>query len=138
MFKPGSASKRNLDGVHPDLVEVVMLAYRLSKVDFSVVDGLRDIITQKRYVRTGVSQTMDSKHLEQKDGFSHAVDLYPWVNGKTNHDEKYYLMVCKAVHEAANRLKVRVTLGCFWTSFQQNSNGVIEYGDKCHVELWSD
>ncbi len=132
MFGPGKASKRHLEGVHPDLIKVVMLAYKISEVDFSVVDGLRDLFTQRKYVKTGVSQTMDSKHLAQDDGFSHAVDLYPWVNNKTDHEERYQFMVCKAMHEAANRLGVHITIGCFWVSFEDKG----QFGDRPHFELF--
>jgi hypothetical protein len=33
---------------------------------------------QAEYVRTGKSQTMDSMHLEQEDGWVHAVDASPY------------------------------------------------------------
>lgn len=37
---------------------------------------MRDIETQRKYLATGKSTTMNSKHLKQSDGYSHAVDLY--------------------------------------------------------------
>lgn len=64
-------SKKRLEGVHPDLVALVleMLWY----FDISVVEGLRDVETQRRYVAEGRSKTMASKHLKGL-----AVDLYPY------------------------------------------------------------
>lgn len=66
-----AASKKRLEGVHPDLVALVleMLWY----FDISVVEGLRDAETQRRYVAEGKSKTMASKHL-----VGLAVDLYPY------------------------------------------------------------
>jgi len=76
-FKFGSKSESNLVGVHPRLVKVVRAALKTGIIDFSVVDGVRTIEDQRRYVETGVSKTMKSKNLKQADGYSHAVDLYP-------------------------------------------------------------
>lgn len=66
-----ASSKKRLEGVHPDLVALVleMLWY----FDISVVEGLRDVETQRRYVAEGKSKTMASKHL-----VGLAVDLYPY------------------------------------------------------------
>lgn len=66
-----ASSKKRLEGVHPDLVALVleMLWY----FDISVVEGLRDVETQRRYVTEGRSKTMASKHL-----VGLAVDLYPY------------------------------------------------------------
>jgi peptidoglycan L-alanyl-D-glutamate endopeptidase CwlK len=76
-FSFGSKSESKLVGVHPRLVKVVRAALKTGIIDFSVVDGVRTIEEQRQYVETGVSKTMQSKHLKQADGYSHAVDLYP-------------------------------------------------------------
>lgn len=81
-FALGAGSNRELQGVHPRLVDVARRAIVLTPVDFTVLDGLRTKDEQKKLVASGASQTMDSKHLAQKDGFSHAVDLVPFINGK--------------------------------------------------------
>lgn len=80
-FHFSTRSLRNLSGVHPNLIAVVGLALSQSVVDFTVVEGLRDIETQRQNVAKGVSQTMNSRHLKQDDGFGHAVDLYPYFDG---------------------------------------------------------
>ena len=82
MYKLSNRSLERLNGVHPDLVAVVKLAITLTAVDFMVVEGLRDLETQKRYVAEGKSQTLKSKHLRQPDGFGHAVDLCGYAGGK--------------------------------------------------------
>lgn len=71
-----SRSKLRLRGVNPLLQELVeeILFY----MDISVIEGLRDLETQKRYVRDGVSKTLASKHLEGL-----AVDLYPYPVPRT-------------------------------------------------------
>jgi len=70
-------SRENLKGVKPEIVAVIYLALKLSEVDFAVIDGGRTLEEQRYNYQTGVSKTMDSMHLEQDDGFYHAVDLMP-------------------------------------------------------------
>jgi len=82
MFILGKGSLNELVGVHPRLFAVVQRAIAITPVDFSVHDGLRTEAEQKHYVATGVSQTMASLHRKQPDGFGHAVDLVPYINGK--------------------------------------------------------
>lgn len=66
-----ATSRKKLEGVHPDLVALV--AEMLHYFDISVIEGLRSVETQKRYVAEGKSQTMASKHLT-----GDAIDIYPY------------------------------------------------------------
>ena len=86
MYKFSKRSLRNLEGVHPLLVNVVHRALELSNIDFTVVEGLRTIEKQREYVAKGASKTMNSYHLKQKDGYGHAVDIYPYYNGSVQVD----------------------------------------------------
>jgi len=72
-----SRSRNNLIGVKPEIVGVIFLALKLSEVDFAVIDGMRTIEEQTKLVMKGYSKTMNSMHIVQDDGFSHAVDLMP-------------------------------------------------------------
>ena len=74
-FKLSTRSKNKLKGVHPNMVAVVERAIELTKVDFGVTYGVRSLAEQEKLVASGRSQTMKSKHLKQKDGYSHAVDV---------------------------------------------------------------
>ena len=38
----GARSEKNLIGVNPDLIKVVRLALIISRVDFAVIEGVRD------------------------------------------------------------------------------------------------
>lgn len=66
-----------LDGVHPQLVQIVHDAMAMQVMDFSVNEGVRTLARQKQLVAEGKSRTLDSKHIIQDDGYGHAVDLYP-------------------------------------------------------------
>ena len=95
-YKLGKGSLKNLEGVHPDLVWIVNYAIKITKQDFTVTDGIRTLWEQRENVRAGVSQTMNSKHLPQTDGWGHAVDLVPWINGKA----RWELLACYKIAEA--------------------------------------
>ncbi len=69
----GSKSQSRLVGVHEDLLDPLHSAIEL--VDFTILEGPRTIERQREYVKTGVSQTMDSRHLDTP---ALAVDIAPW------------------------------------------------------------
>lgn len=109
-------SQRSLDrlnGVHPKLVAVVKAAIALSKVDFSVVEGLRTLEKQREYWDAGKTRTMASKHLT-----GHAVDLAPIIEGVAVWEEKHFLPVADAMFQAAVNLGVQLDWGGRWQSFK--------------------
>lgn len=114
MFRLGKRSNAELVGVHPNLVDVERRAIELTPVDFSVFDGLRTYPEQVEYVRTGVSKTLKSKHLKQDDGYGHAVDNVPYINGKLRWEMRPCILVAEAMHEAATELGVPLRWGAVW------------------------
>lgn len=113
-YSLGERSLAELEGVHPSLVSVVKRAITLTKQDFSVHDGLRTIAEQREYVRRGVSKTMNSMHMKQPDGFGHAFDLVPYINGQLRWEWKPIFVIAAAVHQAARELGVALTWGGVW------------------------
>lgn len=108
----GTRSRNNLKGVKPEIVAVVYLAMKLSEIDFAVIDGVRTIEEQTKNVMKGLSKTMDSMHLMQDDGFSHAVDLMP--SGFKTFDDITFVAwdsVNKAVKKACYMLNYRIDNG---------------------------
>lgn len=114
MFKFSARSARELEGVHPDLVQVVVLGLEKSAVDFGVIDGLRTLKEQKIYVQRGVSQLLKSKHLPQVDTYGHAVDLVPYINGKYRWELPLCFEVAEAVRDAAVELNIVLRWGGCW------------------------
>lgn len=120
MYQLGSRSLANLQGVHPRLVAVVKRAITLSAQDFTVLEGVRSIEQQRINVKKGASQTMDSKHLRQADGFGHAVDLAAWVDGKVAWDPwERYDVIADAVRRAAIQEGVQIRWGGGWFNLNQ-------------------
>lgn len=105
----GKRSLERLVGVHPDLVRVVKRAIELTEHDFSVIEGVRTVETQRQYVAKGVSKTLNSRHIT-----GHAVDLYP-VGRPTPWDKCPTVAV--AMHAAADELGVAIVWGGSWKSF---------------------
>lgn len=113
-FQFGQKSIAELSGVHPDLIAVVQLALSLSEVDFAVHDGARSEAEQREYVRTGASKTMQSLHLPQRDGYAHAVDLVPYINGKLRWEWNPIYFVAAAMRRAAQELHAHIVWGGCW------------------------
>lgn len=117
-FVLGRASLKELDGVHPKLVGVVKRAIQISVQDFSVHDGLRTVEEQRSYVQTGVSKTMNSMHRTQPDGYGHAVDLVPYINGKLRWEWPAIFPIAAAMRIAAQELGVKLRWGGTWGPLQ--------------------
>jgi len=99
-----------LDGVNSDLVKVVKRAITLTKVDFGVTQGLRTLEQQKSLLKSGATQTMNSKHLT-----GHAVDLVAYIGSDVSWQLNVYDDLADAMKEAAIELKVPLRWGAAWT-----------------------
>ena len=117
MAKFSKKSKEKMKGVHPDLVKVLELAITYTKQDFSIIEGVRTKQQQTIYVQTGKSQTMNSKHLVQADGYGHAIDVVPYpVSWEL---EKFY-PIADAIAKAAKELSVTVRWGGAWINLNSS------------------
>lgn len=114
-YKLGRQSKQRLVGVHPRLVETVTLAlHEHATVDFAVVEGVRSEARQAALRASGASQVAKSRHQVQADGYGHAVDLAPWVDGRLQWELTPQCMVARAIALAAGELGVAVRWGGTW------------------------
>ena len=135
-FKLSNRSKGRLEGVHPDMVAVVERAIELTKVDFGVTEGTRTIETQKQYVAAGKSQTMNSKHLPQADGYSHAVDLVAYVGGAVSWELNVYDDICDALKAAAKEKGVAIKWGAAWSEGDiRDYPGTAEDAMNAYIDL---
>lgn len=113
-FHLGSKSTERLKGVHPKLADVVERAIEISGQDFTVFEGLRSVERQKILVASGASKTMNSKHIRQPDGFGHAVDLVPWIDGQARWEWGPIYLIADAVRQSAIELVVPIRWGGVW------------------------
>ncbi|MDD5395215.1 MAG: M15 family metallopeptidase [Thiothrix sp.] len=101
-------SKANLDDVHPSLVRVITAAIVASPEDFTVIEGKRTRERQLELYNAVPRRTwtLNSLHLEQPDGFGHAVDLAIIENGKVVDDLSRYEAINAHIQQIAFKLGV--------------------------------
>ncbi len=112
-FSFGARSLKRLEGVHPDLVRVMKTAICCSPIDFSIIEGLRTLATQKKYLATGATRTLNSRHLTGL-----AVDIAPYLDGKIRWDWPLYHQLALVIKKAAADEEVPITWGGDWRSFK--------------------
>lgn len=109
-YKYSQKSLDKLSTCHPDIQKVFKEAIKY--VDITILEGVRSKERQEELVRTGASKTLDSKHLEQKDGFSHAVDAMAcpieWENWQKNY------LFAGFIKGIACSIGVKLRLGADW------------------------
>jgi len=109
-YKLGERSLQRLKGVHPDLVRVVQRAIEITRVDFTVLEGLRTKERQKALMDAGASWTMSSRHIT-----GHAVDLGAWVDNQVDWSWPLYDVIAVAMKQAAQDEEVPIVWGGDWT-----------------------
>lgn len=117
----GSRSRRELQGVHPDLVRVATRALELGVMDFTVTDGVRTLEEQAKLYRQGrsdpgpiVTWTLESNHLPKEDGYGYAIDIAPYPIDYHNLREFHELA---GVMKAAAAIEgVKIVWGGDWGS----------------------
>jgi len=130
-FNLSARSLQRLDGVHPRLVEIVKLAIQRTAVDFTVVEGVRTAERQRELVAQGASQTQNSLHLKQQDGFGHAVDLAPLVDGAIPwNDWEQFRRLAEVVKACAAELGSPVEWGGDWKSLKDGPHFQLPRGWK--------
>jgi len=135
-FKLSQRSLDKLDGVHPDLVDVVKRAIELTDVDFGVTYGVRTLAEQEQLVAQGRSQTMKSKHLVQGDGYSHAVDLVAYFGSNVSWELNVYDNICDAMAKAAREVGCSIKWGAAWSEGDIRSYpGTAEDAMNAYIDL---
>lgn len=130
-FILSARSLQRLEGVHPELAEIVKLAIRRTPVDFTVVEGLRTAERQRELVAKGASQTQNSLHLKQPDGYGHAVDLAPLVGGAIPWDRwEEFRRLADVVKACAAELGVPVEWGGDWKTLKDGPHFQLPRGWK--------
>lgn len=112
-YKLSNRSENNLIGIHPDLLCVVRRALQITSVDFGVIEGLRTRERQQQLVKSGASQTMNSRHLT-----GHAIDLFAYPTATGSWEWKYYEQLSAAMKAAAKELNISLEWGGDWKTFK--------------------
>ena len=124
-----------LNECHPDLKLILMTAIKY--YDITILEGARSTERQKELVATGKSKTLNSKHLVQSDGYSHAVDcaLYPidWNDRERFVLLQGFLRGIAVMLKEQGKISHDLRLGIDW----DNDGNVKEHSffDGPHIEL---
>jgi len=108
-FKLSQRSLDKLEGVDERLIAVVDYAISVTKVDFGVICGLRTIEEQRELVSSGVSKTMNSKHLEGR-----AVDLMAYIGSRGSWELSVYDEIADTMKKGASSEGVAIRWGAAW------------------------
>jgi peptidoglycan LD-endopeptidase CwlK len=108
-FKLSQRSLDNLEGVDKRLQKAVHHAIGGTKVDFSVICGLRTIEEQRELVAKGASQTLKSKHLDGE-----AVDLMAYIGSRGSWELNLYDDIADAMRKGAELANVPIRWGAAW------------------------
>lgn len=134
----GQTSLNSLKGIHPNLVKVMNEAIKNTPIDFTITDGIRTTAQQQKLYAKGRTAPGEkvtnadgvknkSNHQLKADGYGHAVDLYPYVNGKIDFADTHGNLPKIAVHikQVAANLNIKIGWGGDWKGSW----------DKPHFEL---
>ena len=113
-----------LDGIHPDLADVIKRAIEITESNLGVSEGRKELATQEEYVAKGATTTMKSRHLT-----GHAMDIYTYVGGMARWEMPLYEKLAAAVKQSAYECKTPVEWGGDWTSFKDGPHFQLPWGE---------
>ncbi len=139
-----------MQGLHPDLITVINASIIDTPIDFSITSGMRStkeqqaLYAQGRTTKGSIVTEKDgvkrkSNHQAHADGFGHAFDFCPYINGGLNWNATAaFIAIALHIKAKAKELGVRVRWGADW-----DMDGVTKaQGDKDenfvdlpHIEL---
>ena len=131
-FKYSQKSLERLNTCHPDLQRLFNEA--IKHVDITIIDGVRTKEQQEEYVKTGKSKTMNSKHLKQADGYSHAVDAMPFPIDWNNTSRNY--LFAGFIKGLAVSMGINIRMGADWDGDFDTKDQT--FNDVPHFELKKD
>tara|TARA_A100001515_G_scaffold141845_1_gene139439 strand:- start:6565 stop:7014 length:450 start_codon:yes stop_codon:yes gene_type:complete len=109
MFQLSKRSLEKMEGIKPELHDVVSTAIKLTTIDFGCICGLRNLREQKELVDKGASKTLKSKHLT-----GDAVDLMAYIGSRASWELNLYDNIADAMKKAAQKHDVSIRWGCAW------------------------
>lgn len=136
MAKYSKASLDKLKGVHPKLVQLMNEVIKETPIDFTIVSGVRTTTEQKalyaqgRTIKGSIVTNADgvknkSNHQAKSDGYGHAIDFCPYVNGKLDWDtHANFRIIAAHILATAKCLGIKVEWGGNW-----------KFLDLPHIEL---
>lgn len=109
-YRLSLGSELKLNGVHPQLINVVRRALTLTSHPFCVIEGVRSKERQQELFQQGKSHTLNSRHLT-----GHAVDLAPLIDGSIPWQSwQAFEVLAETIKQAAKLCHVSLVWGGDW------------------------
>lgn len=107
--------RKNLAGVHPRMVQFTIRVSDICPINFTIVDGggLRSPAQARQNAAAGTG-VVNSAHLPQRDGYSHAVDLVPVKGLAPSWDQPLCAAMRPYCLRAADELQIDIQHGADW------------------------
>lgn len=106
-FEFSARSLKAMEGIHPKLRQLCERTIQITPYNFVITEGKRTLATQKKYVKEGKSQTMNSKHLS-----GNAIDFVDFPD--FSYDVKKMTAIAKAFKKASKELNIPIIWGGDW------------------------
>lgn len=127
-IKLGKRSKLNLcNNLDYRLIHIVCEVIKKDlPCDFGVFETKRTLEQQKENVKKGVSKTLNSKHIPDKNGIVRAMDIVPYVKGSYTWSDEYLDKIIPIFKDVAKELYGNeIEFGYDWKTFI----------DKPHIQI---
>ena len=118
MFNLGEKSKKRLNGVDNRIIEIILLALTISKIDFGIPEsgGLRTEKEQNKLFLENLSNCdgYKSKSFHQS---GKAFDIFAYVDKNASWDRSYLTTIATAILQAASILEYKLEWGGNFKNF---------------------
>lgn len=127
MYKFGKNSSKKLSTADPLLVYIAQKVIGRSSVDFGISEGRRTLETQQSYYNAGKSNCDGIKNKSRhQSNPSTAIDIYAYVDGKANYEDKYMYYLIGLFDAVAKENDIKLTFGGWWKSLKDSPHIQIE------------
>jgi hypothetical protein len=117
MYKLGSNSIKNLEGVDPRWLEIIPLALTLTQVDFGIPrdGGVRTALRQNEMFLDPDIETKCDGYINVSNHQSgKSVDVFAYIDSRASWHREHLLEIAAAMFQAASRLGYTIEWGGLW------------------------
>ena len=124
MYKFSNTSVKRMEGLNPELIDVLYEGISTSPMDFGVASGYRTAEEQNELYQQG--RTKPGNIVTYMDGYNkksyhqsgNAVDIYAYKNGKASWEVADLTLVARHLQDVAKNNGIDLHWGGDWTSFK--------------------
>ena len=130
MFKFSTKSEQMLNTVQKELNVLAHEVLRISPIDFSITEGYRNRMKQKKLYLSGKSK-IDGENKLSKHQLGKAIDIVCCKEGYLEPLKDIYIVIGLFIAKA-KELNIKIRVGALWNKTSTKDNNFI---DAFHIEL---